>query len=439
MPAVEPSRRVSWPPHLSLRRLSPRRLPLPRRTIRLRLALLYGGLFFISGAVLLAITYAAVSSTHGAYKQSVAVPFEQSQSHAAPPGAPLRGLPGVGEHVERVLHASHGVVSVQVFDPGQHGADLRVLAIVSLIALVAMAAVSMGLGWWMAGRVLRPLSTITSAAREISATDLHRRLALRGANDEFKELGDTFDGLLERLEASFRAQRQFVANASHELRTPLARLKTLSQVALTDPSANAESLRAAHKRVLASEQQLEDLIEALLGLASGEPALDRREPVELAALAGDVLAGRRTEIESRGLRLHTTLGSAPTEGSLPLFERLVANLIDNAIRHNTAGGRIEVGTAVDAGAAVLTVANDGSIVPESELERLGAPFQRLGPARTDRGEGYGLGLSIVQAIATAHRAALVVRSRPGGGLDVQVRFPLLSTAGARADDHQAPV
>ena len=165
---------------------------------------------------------------------------------------------------------------MRVFDPGQRGADVRVLAFVSVIALVAMAAVSMGLGWLVAGRVLRPLRTITSAAREISATDLHRRLALAGPDDEFKELGDTFDGLLGRLEASFQSQRQFVANASHELRTPLARLKTLAQVALADPNASVESLRAAHDRVLASEQQLERLIDALLSLASSERGLDRR-------------------------------------------------------------------------------------------------------------------------------------------------------------------
>jgi signal transduction histidine kinase len=402
-----------------------RRLPLPRRTIRLRLALLYGGLFFISGAALLSITYTAVARTHGVYSQAVPIPFRQSQSRAAPSGTPTQGLAGPPEQrVERTLHASPGKVSLRVFNPGQHGADLHVLAIVSVIALAAMAALSMGLGWLMAGRVLRPLSTITSAAREISATDLHRRLALTGPHDEFKELGDTFDGLLGRLDASFQSQRQFVANASHELRTPLARLKTLAQLALADPNANVDSLRAAHKRVLVSEQQLEDLIEALLNLASGERGLDRREPVELGALTSDVLARRRAEIERRGLRLHATLDPAPTEGSPPLLERLVANLIDNAIRHNTAGGRIDVSTATTTGAAVLSVTNDGPVIPEQELERLRAPFQRLHGARTSHGDGHGLGLSIMHAIATAHAATVTVRSQPNGGLAVEVRFPV---------------
>ena len=296
------------------------------------------------------------------------------------------------------------------------------LAVVSVLALAVMAAVSMGLGWLIAGRVLRPLRTITTAARDISATDLHRRLALDGPDDEFKELGDTFDGLLARLDASFHSQRQFVANASHELRTPLARLKTLVQVTLADPNATPESLRAAHERVLASEEQLERLIEALLNLASSERDLDRREPVDLTAVTGRVLAGRRPEIERRGLQLNATLGPAGVEGNPQLVERLVANLIDNAIAHNLAGGRIDVTTATEAGQAVLSVANDGPVIGPEELDRLQQPFQRLGAARTNHGDGHGLGLSIVHAIATAHGATLAVRSQAAGGLHVTVRF-----------------
>jgi signal transduction histidine kinase len=401
-----------------------RRLPLPRRTIRLRLAVLYGSLFFLSGAVLLGVTYAAVARTHGVYSKAFPAPVIRTESRVAPSGAPPGGVGGFREKVEGEPRPSvPGGAAVRVFDPGQHGADVRVLAFVSVIALVAMAALSMGLGWLVAGRVLRPLRTITGAAREISATDLHRRLALAGPDDEFKELGDTFDGLLGRLEASFRAQRQFVANASHELRTPLARLKTLAQVALADPNASVESLRAAHDRVLASEQQLEQLIDALLSLASSERGLDRRRPVDLAALVGEVLADRRDEIERRGLRLHATLDPARIQGDPQLLERLAANLIDNAIRHNTARGRIEVATTTTAATAALSVANDGPVVPIEELERLQAPFQRLGAARTSPGDGHGLGLSIVHAIAGAHEAQLGLSSRPEGGLAVEVRFP----------------
>ncbi len=402
-----------------------RRLPLPRRTIRLRLAVLYGSLFFLSGAVLLGVTYAAVARTHGVYSQAFPAPVIRTESHVVPSGALPRGVGGSRE--EKVKGDPRlsvpGGAAVRVFDPGQHGADVRVLAFVSVIALVAMAAISMGLGWLVAGRVLRPLRTITGAAREISATDLHRRLALAGPDDEFKELGDTFDGLLGRLEASFRAQRQFVANASHELRTPLARLKTLAQVALADPNASVESLRAAHDRVLASEQQLEQLIDALLSLASSERGLDRRRPVDLAALAGDVLDERTGEIERRGLRLHTALDPACVQGDPQLLERLVANLIDNAIRHNVASGGIDVTTTTTAGAAVLLVVNDGLVIPVEELQRLQAPFERLGAARTGSGDGHGLGLSIVHAIIAAHEAQLTISARPEGGLAVEVRFP----------------
>jgi signal transduction histidine kinase len=382
-----------------------RRLHLPRRTIRLRLALLYGGLFFISGAVLLAITYAGVSHTHGAYTQAAPVRIIQPGPAEAvvPPGS---GPPG----------------AVTVVDSNQRNVDLRVLAIVSVLALALMAAISMGLGWLIAGRVLRPLRTITSAARDISATDLHRRLALKGPDDEFKELGDTFDGLLGRLDASFQSQRQFVANASHELRTPLARLKTLAQVALADPDAGVKSLRAAHERVLASEQQLEELIEALLSLASSERGLDRREPIDLTAVTDEAIAARREEIEHRGLELNATLQGAHVKGDRQLIERLVANLLDNAIRHNTPGGWVTITTATEDGEAVLAVLNSGAIIAPEGVERLLQPFHRLGADRLGHGDGHGLGLSIVAAIATAHGANLSVHPRAEGGLRAEVRF-----------------
>jgi signal transduction histidine kinase len=388
-------------------RLTPwaRRLHLPRRTVRLRLTLLYGSLFFISGALLLALTYAGVSHTHGAFTQAVPSLVVRHGAEAAAPQGP--GPAG----------------AVSIVDSNQRNVDLRVLAVVSVIALAIMAAVSMGLGWLIAGRVLRPLRTITTAARDISATDLHRRLALEGPNDEFKELGDTFDGLLGRLDASFQSQRQFVANASHELRTPLARLKTLAQVALADPHASVASLRAAHERVLASEQQLEELIEALLNLASSERDLDRRESIDLAVVTEEAIATRREDIELQGLELNAALEGARVKGDRQLIERLVANLLDNAIRHNTTEGRIDVTTATAAAGTVLSVANSGPVIAPAELERLRRPFQRLGAERITQGGGHGLGLSIVHAIATAHGASLAVNPQPAGGLHAEVSFP----------------
>ena len=384
------------------------RARLPRRTIRLRLALLYGGVFFISGAILLALIYGAVASTHHAYTQVVPAPLLVSRSSQAASTSAAARRPTAS--------------TFRSFDSHQRIADLQVLAVVSVIALALMAAVSMGLGWLIAGRVLRPLRTITTTARDISATNLHQRLALGGPDDEFKELGDTFDGLLGRLETSFQSQRQFVANASHELRTPLARLKTLAQVALADPDASVESLRAAHERVLASEQQLEGLIGALLNLASSERALEYREPVDLMAVTEEVIATRRQEIEQRNLRLNAKLGGARVAGNRQLIEQLVANLLDNAIEHNVTGGRIDLMTMTTEGQAILSVTNDGPVIATDELDRLRQPFQRLGAERTSHGDGHGLGLSIVYAIATAHKASLAVNPQPAGGLHAEVRF-----------------
>lgn len=394
-----------------------RRVRLPRRTIRLRLAVLYGGLFFISGAVVLALTYAGVSHTHASYARVVHERVVQSGGSESGPTAGSAGGPEISE----ALPGPRG--SATVLDPNQRKADLRVLAFVSVIALAIMGVISMALGWWVAGRVLRPLRTITSAARDISATNLHQRLALEGPDDEFKELGDTFDGLLARLEASFQAQRQFVANASHELRTPLARLKTLAQVAIADQNASAESLRGAHERVLASEKQLEELIDALLSLASSERGLQRRDPVDLAAVTDEAIAARREEIDSRGLVCEAALDGALVKGDKQLIERLVANLVDNAIRHNTHGGKIDVATATTVEGAVLSVENSGPTIATAEIERLSRPFERLAAERTSGGDGHGLGLSIVQAIAQAHDAALVVAPRVEGGLRVRVSFP----------------
>jgi signal transduction histidine kinase len=290
-----------------------------------------------------------------------------------------------------------------------------------------MAAISAGAGWLVAGRVLRPLRTITAAARDISATSLHRRLALDGPHDELRELGDTFDGLLARLEAAFAAQRQFAANASHELRTPLAWQKTLVQVALADPEADFESLRAACQRVLTSGAHQEQILEALLTLSRGQAGPGKREPFDLATLAGHVLRARQPGAQDRQLTLHTALTPAPATGDPRLAERLIANLTDNALAHNTPGGHVEVVTGTSNSRAVLAVTNTGPVVPAEAVGRLLQPFQRLGTDRTGHGEGLGLGLSIVQAITHAHGATLTLRPQPGGGLHAEVSFPPPST------------
>jgi signal transduction histidine kinase len=430
--APEASGQAPPPPHRLLALAAGRGLP--RRTIRLRLTLIYGGLFLLSGAALLAITYVLVSnatpncfSGKGPGGQTAVGCFIRSS------GGPSHGPPGARETLRSGsatstmgLSAEQGRAvnsQLQRLASDWRGNELHQLLKKSGIALAIMAGASVVLGWGVAGRVLRPLRTITSAARDISATSLDRRLALGGPDDELTELGSAFDELLGRLEAAFRAQRQFVANASHELRTPLAWQRTLVQVALADPDADAGSLRAAHERVLASGTQQERIIEALLTLSRGQAGLDRREPFDVAELARQVVLARQAEAQDRQLDVYTALAPAPAAGDARLAERLIANLVDNGLRHNAPGGHVEVVTGTRDAGSVLSVINTGPVVPVAAVDRLLQPFQRLGPDRTARGSGHGLGLSIVQAVAQAHSAALVITPQPDGGLQVEVTFP----------------
>src|SRR5262249_53523605 len=307
----------------------------------------------------------------------------------------------------------------------QRAAELSQLLTESGIALAIMTVVSIGLGWLVAGRMLGKLRTITAAARSVSASSLHARLAMAGPDDELKELGDTFDGLLARLEAAFGAQRQFVANASHELRTPLARQRTLIEVALADPEPSIASLREVCHRLLVTGEEQERMVEALLPLARSQRGLDRREPVELAEITGGVLRARWPEAESRGIAVTASLQSAPALGDAPLTERLVTNLVENAVRHNVPRGAVEVGTGTWAGRAILSVFSTGPPIPPGQVDRLFQPFQRGAPRdRTGSRNGLGLGLSIVAAIAEAHGAWLQAHALPGGGLGIRVGFPL---------------
>ena len=394
-----------------------RRWRLPRRTVRLKLTMLYGALFLVCGAVLLAVTYflvaqklpaaATVNSKAGVAGGSTGqqVCFMQTSGGGSPPALPASGC---------------GALLNQYRND-----ELDQLLTDSGIALAIMAAASIGLGWLVAGRVLRPLRTITTAARRMSASNLYQRLALDGPDDELRELGQTFNGLLARLEESFGAQRQFVANASHELRTPLARQRTLVEVTLRDTGATSGALRATLERVLVTGEQQERLIEALLTLARSQRGLDRREPLDLAAVTGDAVAASQPEARRRGLRVRSSLGPAPARGDRRLAERLAANLVDNAVRHNTAGGWVEVTTGMRSGRGFLNVANTGPVIAGEQVEELFQPFGRLEATRLSRDarDGLGLGLSIVTAIAAAHDADLRARPRPGGGLEVEVHFP----------------
>ena len=410
------------------------------RTVRLRLTLLYVGLFLASAACLLVITYFLVAQqlpgtvtlrtsgggTPGTSGQVVSGGTGTGVAACAPPADGT--LPTVAQMNDCVQQAAAGL----------RNDTLDQLLIESGIALGIMAVASVGLGWLMAGRVLSPLRTITAAARRISARSLHQRIGMSGPDDELKELGDTFDQLLGRLDASFRAQRQFVANASHELRTPLARQRTLLEVALRDKQATNASLRTACERALAAGEQQERLIAALLTLARGERGLDAFEPFDLGAVATGALAAVRDEVEARGVTVTTDLGAAPALGDSRLAEQLAANLADNAIRYNVAGGRVEIGTGDRDGRAFLAVSNTGPVIPPDQLGRLFQPFQRLDPGRSGSGPergGLGLGLAIVSAIAAAHGAELRAVTRAAGGLTVEVVFPPVPTGGGcRAED-----
>ena len=375
-------------------------LRLPHRTARLRLTLLYAGLFLVAGTVVLVLTYLLFAGGGVVSTASQVVPV---------PGPPT------ARQVDPVT--------------AQHNADLGRLLGVSWLALAAATLASAPLGWFAAGRVLRPVRTITDAARSISAGNLHERLALAGPEDEFKRLGDTLDDLLARLEAAFEAQRRFVANASHELRTPLTLERTLLQVALADPNASAQSLRATCEELLTAGAEHERLLESLLTLASSERGLEHCEPIELSQVAERALDAHRAEADRLSLTVSEQFAPAVTTGDRALIERLVANLIDNAVQYNVPGGQVEVRTAAHADHSVLTVANDGDAIQADQVDRLLEPFQRIAAGRADAGSGrHGLGLSIVRAIAVAHGAMLTVRPRVGGGLAVTVAFPAPTAA-----------
>jgi signal transduction histidine kinase len=381
-----------------------------RRSVRLRLTALYGVLFVACGALLLAIT----SGFAVGRSSSEAVPA------AAPAAAPASALAQAYARIQELqnqLTAQAGA---------SNSALSRNLLIGSLIALGIMAVLSAGLGWMMAGRALRPVREMTAAAQRISEDNLNERLAVAGPRDELKELGDTFDGLLERLEGAFRAQRRFVANASHELRTPLTTMRASLDVALAKPEPVPAQTAALAARLRTELDHIDGLLEALLVLARVQHRdLPGQAVLPLDYVVGAALADQAAAISARNLTVQDAggPGGAWVTGSQALLCRMVENVIDNAVCHNQDGGWISVTAGAQAGRVRLVVENGGELLDQVQVGQLCQPFRRLGADRTGSDTGSGLGLSIVAAIAEAHGGTLDLMARSEGGLRVSIELP----------------
>ncbi|MGH2947839.1 MAG: HAMP domain-containing sensor histidine kinase [Solirubrobacteraceae bacterium] len=391
--------------------------PAHRRTVRLRLTLLYGALFLTSGAALLALTYVLVRESTGA----VLVRATRTQ-----PAGVERDTAPLREQLPRELDELGREMPARAAQ--QRAETMEQLLVQSGTALGLMALLSVGLGWVMAGRVLRPLRTMTATTRRISEHNLHERLALEGPRDELKDLGDTIDGLLERLEAAFDAQRRFVANASHELRTPLAMMRTSLDVATAKAERTPPQLRVLDGKLREGLDRADRLLESFLALARAEHAVPPQDTsVSLPAIVSEAIAHRADAIAERGLDVRQQLHDAAAHGSHPLLARMVENVIDNAIRHNEPWGWVGVETRTEDGSACFVVESGGPRLQERDVQELAQPFRRLGAERTGSENGVGLGLSIVAAIAAAHDGELALHARPQGGLRVAIALPCAPT------------
>jgi signal transduction histidine kinase len=417
---------------------------LPHRTARVRLTFLYGTLFLLSGAALMAITYALLVNAGFVFT------LQNTELAGPPPGSaraePTGGFPRPGStthpsaravaHWRNVAqcmrqHGVSGFPDPTTSTPSKTGGPPGVIADREGAIFALPATVAQSPAFTQAASMCGFTPGHNSAAEDSGPRTQTRQelllqsgIALAGMSLLSLVVGWLMAGrVLQPLEDSHETQRQFVANASHELRAPLTRQRALIQVALADPEASFASLRTAHERVLASQQHLEQMIDGLLALARGQTGLERRERVDLATFAAELLRMQDSEVKDLGLDVHMRLAPAPTTGDPRLVERLIANLLDNAIRHNIPQGNVEITTGIRHQHAFLTVANSGAMISPEEVPRLLEPFRRLDGARVTHGSGNGLGLAIVNAIAVAHRATLTIRPRPGGGLIAEVTFP----------------
>ncbi len=399
-------------------------------TIRLKLTLWYGLVFFLGGVILIAANYFMVRNSLSIAPEKARAAVEE-QFGLQPGDLEYPRLPGInpGEMDRNTFINVNGVLVPlpRLIDRAQQelrAEALRQLWIRSLIGLGIMLVFVFGLSWLVAGRMLRPLHAITSTARRLSGSTLHQRINLKGPRDELKELADTFDSMLGRLDSAFTAQREFVANASHELRTPLTIIRTEIDVALADPDMSSEELQEMGAAVNEAVSRSESLIDGLLVLASadaeGGPVMTDADLAEIAAEEVDLASA---DADALGLRLELDLEPAPVKGDSALLERLVGNLIENSIRHNLPDGWFSVKTRTLDGKAVLTVANSGPLLAPEDLERLFERFYRPDKSRSRKTGGFGLGLSIVKSVAGAHGGDVRLAGLAEGGLEVTVTLP----------------
>jgi hypothetical protein len=391
-----------------------------RRTIRLRLTALYGSVFLLSSATLLTIGYLVVRSTLRTHHPMLDA-LRRLGFH------PRNEYDGFrpGSHNARLVHA----VEVNIINGTLHR-----LLFEYLIALLVTTAIAVVTGWLLAGRALAPLRKITATARRVSGENLGERIALQGPDDELKVLANTFDRMLERLDGAFASQRHFVANASHELRTPLAIMRTEVDVALADPDASPEELRVMGEAVRETVDRCESLIASLLLLARSEATTGHEEPLDLGLHIADSVTDLSARAHEAHVHVRTDLREAWIDGDPSLIERMVANLLDNGIRHNEPGGWLAVSTEVRDRRVLLRVANSGERIEPAAAAELAEPFRRLSHSVS----GFGLGLSIVRAIARAHHGDAVLDPRAEGGLEVTVALPVRTPGRPPARPRPAP-
>lgn len=389
--------------------------PWLRPTIRIRLTLLYGGMFLIAGILLLSIIYLLAAQ---ALREGNALPFKIVGGQQVEVSSTT--CSGVGVH--QSIDQFNAAIGQCILDQRKRALDDLLRR--SLMALLGLSIIAFAFGYAMASTGCSPLGKITRTARRVVGSDLTRRIELDGPDDELKELADTFDEMLDRLERAFTAQQRFVANASHELRTPLAINRTLLEVHLSDPGAPVE-LQQLGKTLLATNERSEQLVEGLLLLARSENQIVERKPVDLAEVASRAIDQARGEAAAKGVEIRGERALAVVQGNGVLLERIALNLVQNAVRYNVPeGGWVEVTTEVQHGQAVLLVSNTGPVVPAYEVDNLFEPFRRLRTERTGSDKGVGLGLSIARSVARAHGGRILATPREGGGLVMRVTLPL---------------